>query len=431
MFFFLIPVIAPMVTAQSDLEAGAELTITPIGSTPLIEPNKQAMINLTFRDNIGFNYTYASSTPIGFLRTHVFWLIVHPKWKPFLGYSSVTFSTSIVGNTPGWVASISPTTIAKSTDGTGATLHLTVVVTNLTAANTATIRVSATRYSKDGSLYGTSDFDILVRSVKFNFLSITPDINSREVAPSAITTFTFSVKNLGYFEDTFAVKANSSDSSIIGVLSESSFVLYPNQMKQVTLWVMTPEALFDPGTPHTLNVSVYSLKYPTKYFTGAVTIVTKGVYISSLLIFYAILVIIIVIIIYFLFFYLRQKREKNVYGKPEKPWKLLEEQAHLRELKKTDKKAYDQERLMMEDEYKSAMLYYKDYRQSLKGKTKEEAPKKEEKPKRSLPRLLKKSEKPPKVEEKKVEAIVPAEDKTKEKALAKIQKEQEKALKRK
>ena len=261
MFFFLIPVIAPMVTAQSDLEAGAELTITPIGSTPLIEPNKQAMINLTFRDNIGFNYTYASSTPIGFLRTHVFWLIVHPKWKPFLGYSSVTFSTSIVGNTPGWVASISPTTIAKSTDGTGATLHLTVVVTNLTAANTATIRVSATRYSKDGSLYGTSDFDILVRSVKFNFLSITPDINSREVAPSAITTFTFSVKNLGYFEDTFAVKANSSDSSIIGVLSESSFVLYPNQMKQVTLWVMTPEALFDPGTPHTLNVSVYSLKY--------------------------------------------------------------------------------------------------------------------------------------------------------------------------
>jgi hypothetical protein len=86
---------------------------------------------------------------------------------------------------------------------------------------------------------------------------------------------------------------------------------------------------------------------------------------------------------------------------------------------------------MMEDEYKSAMLYYQDYRQSLKAKPREEAPKKEEQPKKPLPKLLKRSEKPPKVEEKKVEAIVPAEDTAKEKALAKIQREQEKQLKRK
>ena len=428
--FFLVPVIAPIVAAQSNQVTSAELSIYPIETTPLIEPNKQATINLLFHDNVGFNYTSASSTPRGWFRTHVTWLIFHPSWKAFLGYSSITFTTSIVGNTPGWVASINPTTIGKSTDGTEAILHLTVTVTDLTAPNTATVRVSATRYSKDGSEYGTSDFDILLRSAPLNFLSIIPDTNSREVAPSAITTFTFNVRNLGYFVDTFAIKINSTD-SINAVPSESSFVLQPDQTKQVTLWVMTPETLFDPGTPHTINVSAYSLNYPTKYFSAAVTVVTKGTYVPQLFLFYGILVIILVIIIYFFFFYLREKREKNVYGKPMKPWKLPEEQAHLRELKKTDKKAYDQEMRMMEDEYKSAMLYYQDYRQSLKGKPKEEAPRKEEQTKRSLPRLLKKSEKPPKVEEKKVEAIVPIEDKTKEKALAKIQKEQEKALKRK
>jgi FtsZ-interacting cell division protein ZipA len=194
---------------------------------------------------------------------------------------------------------------------------------------------------------------------------------------------------------------------------------------------MTPETLFDPGTPHTINVSAYSINYPKQYFNAAVTVVTKGVYISPLIFFYAIIIIVIIIIIYFLFFYIWKRREKTVYGKPEKPWKIPEEQAHLRELKKTDKKAYDQERLMMEDEYKSAMLYYQDYRQSLKAKLQVEAPKKEEPPKKPLPKLFKKSERPPKVEEKKVEAIVPAEDKSKEQALAKIQREQAKQLKRK
>ncbi|MCX6666271.1 MAG: hypothetical protein NT038_09520 [Euryarchaeota archaeon] len=118
--------------------------------------------------------------------------------------------------------------------------------------------------------------------------------------------------------------------------------------------------------------------------------------------------------------------------KPEKPWKIPEEQQHLQELKRTDKKAYEQERIMMEDDYKSALLWYEGYRKSLRKKPKEKKPKKKqkEKPKTLISTFFKKLEKPPKIEQKKVQSSNPTEDKAKEKALAKIKREQDKQLKK-
>jgi hypothetical protein len=226
--------------------------------------------------------------------------------------------------------------------------------------------------------------------------------------------------------------ANASDFYVSTPLEV--IVLNPGDTQAVTINVLTPEKFYDIGTPHTINVFVTSTSDPTPKLIGSLVVITEGAYISPLIGIIAIPIIVIVLLVYLVFFYWRTKREKDRYGKPDKPWNIPEEKEHLRQLKKTDKKAYDEEKRLMEDEYQSAMLYYKDYRQSMKGTRVEEAPPKEEKPKRQLPKLLKKSEtpkKPPKVEEKKVEAIVPAEDQAKQRALAKIQKEQEKALKRK
>jgi hypothetical protein len=85
---------------------------------------------------------------------------------------------------------------------------------------------------------------------------------------------------------------------------------------------------------------------------------------------------------------------------------------------------------MMEADYKSALLWYEGYRKSLRKKPKEKKPKKKqkEKPKKPVPVILKKPVVKPK--EEKVESIVPIEDKSKEKALAKIKSEQEKQLRK-
>jgi hypothetical protein len=426
---FLSPIASFVTSAQSDEQSGAELSIYPIGKIPVIEPNKKVTINLSFLDNFGFNWTSAKARPSlsWQFNLHILWPLIHPTWRPLFGYCSITFDSEIVGNPAGWVSSISPTSIGKSTDGTKANLQLTVSVTDSAVVNTATVRVSATRFLKDGSNYGTSTFDVLVRSAQLKYISISPDEDSKEVAPGAITSFAFTVTNLGYFVESFAVKVHSVD-NIQAMPSEPSFVLQPGTSRQVTIWVITPEKFFDPGTAHALNVSVYSLNNPSQIISGGVTVVTKGYYVSPVILFFIVIIIMLVVLIYFLFFYLRAKRERDVYGKPEKPWNIPEEKAYLQDLKQDDKKAYEQERQMMEDEYKSAMLWYQHYRAAMKQKPKEEKQVQKEKPKKKLPVLLKKPVEKPKEET--VKSVVPVEDTSKEKALAKIKREQEKQLRR-
>jgi uncharacterized membrane protein len=444
---FLFPLVSFIVSAQSEEATGAELSIYPVGKIPLIEPNKKITINLSYSDNFGFNWTKNKDKPSLYWQfmLRIVWPLLHPTWRPLFGYCSITFDSEIVGNPTGWSSGISPTSIGQSTDGTKANLQLTVSVTDSAVVNTATIRVSATRFLKDGSNYGTSTFDVLVRSAQLQYISISADENSKEVAPSATTSFTFTVTNLGYFVESFAMKVHSID-NIQGVPSEPSFVLQPGSSRQVIIWAITPETFFDPGTAHVLNISVYSLNNPSKTISAGVTVVTKGYYISSVIFFFIVIIIILLVLIYFLFFYLREKREQQQYGKPEKPWKIPEEKAYLQDLKQDDKAAYEQERQMMDDEYKSAMLWYQHYRATMKRK--------EEKPKKKLSSLLKKpvekpkeekqiqKEKPKKkpssllkkpVEKTKEETVTPVvstEDTSREKAIERIKKEQEKQLRR-
>ena len=102
---------------------------------------------------------------------------------------------------------------------------------------------------------------------------------------------------------------------------------------------------------------------------------------------------------------------------------------------------------MMEDEYKSALLWYKDDKKQSRVKPAKETPKKTESSlfttlktrlktaiappkktkKKPLP-LLKKPEKKPK--EKTLQPLIPAEDISKEKILAKIRREQERQLRK-
>lgn len=372
----------------------AELSVLPIGAMPMIPPNKETIIPLKYTDNFGMNWTtlqyFKGSTGLGvirsFITTRIIWPIIHPTWKPFLGYTRVEFGAEIVGNPNGWIASVNPTTIPQSTDGTKADLSLKVYVNDLNAANTVTVRISATRFLKDNSEYGISYFDIPVRSEKLNYIDIKPDIGTKEVRPDSMTTFQIDITNLGYFIDNFAAKV-SSDKTVKGVLSEQSFVLQPGETRRVTLQILTADNIFDPGTTHTITINAYSLKNPEKQFTGQVQVITKGFYFSALTI-SAIGVTLCIILIFFLIIYYFIIRKYIHIGKPDKPWNIPEERAYLEELKKTDKAEYERVLKMMDEEYQSAMLWYEDYCQAMKQ---EQKSKPTEKGKRVFPRLFKKS----------------------------------------
>ena len=388
MIFLIFPMLAVTSFAQEPGDYGAEVSILPVGEIPAMVVNQENTLKLRFDDNFGVNWTilqYYVPPPlsviidgsrglgrvISFFWTRLVFPIVHPSWKPFLGYSSIRFQADVVGNPDGWVASVYPNTIGQSTDGTNADLTLKVYVTDLAVVNTITARVAVTRFLKDGSEYGTSYFDIPLRSQKLNWISIVPDDTAKRVPPDSMVTFDIEITNLGYFVDTFALKTTS-NSDVKALLSEQSYVLQPNETRRVTLWVYTPETFFDPGTSHVINITAYSLKFPEREFSGGVQVYTHGFYFSPLSLFYIGIILLILIIIYILYHLIIGRKFRELYCKPQKPWIIPEEKRHLEELKQKNKEEFEKERQMMEDEYKSALLWYKNYRDAERQRGKKE-----------------------------------------------------------
>jgi hypothetical protein len=440
---------APTVKAQS-----AELSIYPTANLPLVQPNQETNIPLQFIDTFGINWTKLQNLKqygligrlsplqgriLSFITVRIIWPIIHRAWRPFLGYCTISLSASLVDNSTGWTVGIDPSTIAQSTDGRKETLNLKVLVNDLTSDSTAIVRVTADRILTDGSVYGTSTFDLPLRSSRLNSLQVTPDSPIKEAAPSSIVPFTINVKNQGFFIDSFGITVTSPD--ITATVSDQSIVLNPGQSTDVTLWVMTPSVFYDPGTSHAINISVYSLNNAGQPFYGGVQVRTSGFYVSGLIFTGLGGAALLVVLFLFFFFVVFERRAQEVYGKPAKPWKLPEEQLSLMDLKQNNPEAYEKERTMMVQEYRSALDYYKDTRRTARFQPKE--PKAPRKPlfaplTQRLPSLKRDKKKPKaKAKPKNKEAAAPTTtttsvvDTEREKALQRVQKEQAKQQRRK
>ncbi len=400
---------------------------TPDNRIPSIKVGNWTTINITVQDEFGINWTKLKG-PV----SEIIWPIIHPSWRPYLGYTSLRFEPEVIqGNPRGWYAEVTPTAVTQADQGRIYPLQLRVKTDNIAVDYSVVIGVKVTRRNLNGQDFEQSYIYIPVKASSLNNIKMVPQgVTTQYIAPHSFGYFDVTIQNFGYYRDMFSFQFVT-DHGLLIQPTPQLIVLNPNDEQTVRIGFLTPEEFYDIGTPNTINVYAVSASDPNPELVGTLVVITQGLYISPLIGIILIPIIVILLLIFIFFFFIKSRRDRELYGKPEKPWKLPEEQAHLQELQQTDKKAYVQEMRMMQDEYKSSLLFYKDSRQSSKRAQKEEAPPKEEKPKRRLPKLLKRTEKPPKVEEKKVEAIVPAEDQAKQKALAKIQREQEKALRRK
>jgi hypothetical protein len=69
----------------------------------------------------------------------------------------------------------------------------------------------------------------------------------------------------------------------------------------------------------------------------------------------------------------REMREEEVLGKPQKPWLIPVEKVYLAALKRKDPRAwYVVRHYLMEEEYRSSLLWYKSYRAATKGSLQKE-----------------------------------------------------------
>jgi hypothetical protein len=292
--------------------------------------------------------------------------------------------------------------------------------------------------------------DILVTVKQFHAVKIQP-LTLEKLTPNNVISIPLLVQNLGNYNDTINFRAKAENKSILRITENSSIALQPGEQGKVYIGVASPNNFLDTGTLHSITLEAFSSGQPNVTIaTQTVALETQGLYVSEENATFGFGIGLIILFVIILLFYWRRKISEKIRKKPEKPWKMPDEQQHLAELKRTDKNAYEQERIMMQDEYKSALLSYKQENKQYKRfqlipseektirdsssffKKMQTSFKKaitpKETPKKTKRVMLKKQEKKPK--EQITKPIVPAADATKEKLLVKIKREQEKQLRK-
>ena len=98
-----------------------------------------------------------------------------------------------------------------------------------------------------------------------------------------------------------------------------------------------------------------------------------GIGIEPPLIFNAILLLLAILLLILFLKRRKEKLEEEILGKPQKPWTIPVEKVYLAHLKQKDERAwYVVRHFLMEDEYRSALLWYKSEKKGTKGTRKKE-----------------------------------------------------------
>ena len=283
--------------------------------------------------------------------------------------------------------------------------------------------------------------DIVVHLGRFHLAEIAPPL-FMEIKPDQLISVPIQIQNLGSHLDTFNFRVSTNDGSELVVAAPSSIALEPGEIGFTSIGVATPRMFNDPGTSHSIKIEAFSIYDKDKIFENTAVIITRGVYISQLNQIFSAIIAILVLFGVAIIYFRRQKIFEKICKKPQKPWNIPVEKRHLEELKQKDKEAYEKERLMMEDEYKSAMLWYKDHqaamikerKQKPKEAKKKPIKKQKDKTENAITKFFSKSEKKekqPKKEKKSVKKLEkPKEVVEKPKETPEIVKDQYKVIKK-
>ncbi len=101
--------------------------------------------------------------------------------------------------------------------------------------------------------------------------------------------------------------------------------------------------------------------------------VTPGLFVDPPVVFNLFLLVLFILLLILFLKRRKEKLEEEILGKPQKPWTIPVEKVYLSHLKAKDERAWYMVRnFLMEEEYRSALLWYYAYKKATKGSRKKE-----------------------------------------------------------
>lgn len=288
--------------------------------------------------------------------------------------------TAKADSDPGWVPG-TPTPFSFNTLP-GESVHFQVPIILGSGVQSPYFQVNLTASATDP--YGT------VHLLWVHILAVTPGIPNfgvmaqppfpNKLAPRQVFTGTIQVRNLNFGPQSFEFKVvdNPCDMAV-GLPSEVTIGGREGRDRGVQLFTVSFRApgsslYYIFGTGCSLSLNVNPVGQAGRVQTVIYNIQVQGPNFQFPFFFNTLVGAIVLVLV--ILFVRRRKQviEEEILGKPQKPWTIPVEQVYLKHLKQKDERAwYVVRHHLMEDEYRSALLWYNGYKEATKGTRKKEA----------------------------------------------------------
>jgi hypothetical protein len=203
----------------------------------------------------------------------------------------------------------------------------------------------------------------------FTALSPSPE----RVKPDSITTLEAKISNGGsLYTRTFQTQVTNNPCGF--TIATPTITLAEGQSDTLPISLIAPnDQAWYSYKSCLVQLKIFPSSNPANAQTITMVMTVNGVYIDGDLVVTTLIAAIILTAIIFFVLYRKARIEEEILGKPQAPWTIPAEKVYLSHLKKKDQRAwYTVRHYLMEEEYKSSMLWYSAYKRATKGERKRE-----------------------------------------------------------
>ncbi len=197
-------------------------------------------------------------------------------------------------------------------------------------------------------------------------------LGSLKLGPRDIGQASIELVNQATVPRGFSFEAKGNECGL-GAVPPAPLVLKAKQRRVVPITLQAPPETNIFAKTCQVSFAVASSDNPANPRLVTVMAQISGVYVDPLNTFWVIVAILAIILLLLFIKRRKEKLDEEILGKPQKPWLIPVEKVYLKHLKAKDERAwYVVRHYLMEDEYRSALLWYRAYKKGTKGGRKRE-----------------------------------------------------------
>ncbi|HJQ93387.1 MAG TPA: hypothetical protein VJ874_03765 [Candidatus Thermoplasmatota archaeon] len=219
-----------------------------------------------------------------------------------------------------------------------------------------------------------STVNVTVYTLGVQSFNAQPEDVGGEIKPGAIVDVPVRITNGALVPRGFDIEVSENPCNMLVATSGNNLV-GPKETKVYTVSARAPEGkLWYFSEICTLGIQVAPNDAPSSIRYISAPLIINGGFVDPQWVINTVFLLLILLLLLFLLARRKARVEEEILGKPQKPWLIPVEALYLKALRRKDSRAwYVVRHYLMEDEYRSSLLWYKAYKGQTKGSRKKEA----------------------------------------------------------